>query len=89
MYAGVESFPGFDHVQDMIFTWNMKILISHISVYTIITVSRLLILSGFLITLLCTDKVCSETWIRCLCATVSGIWYGMICMYVYGFLYPG
>lgn len=81
LYPGFEPYPGFDHIRDMTFTWNRRNLVIHVSVYMILTLSRFLIISVQLYvdfspsqplhSVICTSKVCSETWIRCLHATVS------------------
>lgn len=80
-YPGFEPYPGFDHIWDMTFTWNIRNLVIRVSVYMILTLSRFLIISVQLYvdfspsqplhSVICTSKVCSETWIRCLHATVS------------------
>lgn len=80
-YPGFEPYAGFDHIWDMTFTWNIRNLVIRVSVYMILTLSRFLIISVQLYvdfspsqplhSVICTSKVCSETWIRCLHATVS------------------
>ncbi len=68
-----EPYSGFDLIQDMMFTWNMRNLVIQIPVYTM-TYHLCAVVSWFLsisVSMFCTNKECSETWMRCLHATVS------------------